>query len=78
MSFEMIVTQLESHIFTTPPTFHHPTIDYHNFKFGHIVDMIMQFFNQSLVNKFMGDSIVNQHYHFGLLDVTHNFQGFGR
>ena len=54
MSFEIIVTQLDFHIFMVPPTFYNPAIDYDNLKVGHWVYITVEFFGHSLVKKFVG------------------------
>lgn len=75
MGFEVIVTQLEWHIFKASPTFNHPFINYHNLKLGNWVDIAMGFLFHSFVDKIVSATTINQSYNFAVLDITLKFQG---
>jgi hypothetical protein len=70
MGFQVVVTNLETHIFTTPYTFHGTTIGNHDFEIIDDMDVVMIFLGNAAMTKIMGSSIVNQNDDLLILDVT--------
>ena len=70
MGFYVILTNLESHIFTLSPTFHGTTIDNHDLKIIDYTDVTIDFLGNATVNKVMGDIIVHKDDDFPIFDVT--------
>jgi hypothetical protein len=59
MGFELIVSHMESNIFTYSPTFHHTSIDDHDFNFFHRVYKTMVLFFHSFVNEIVSVATIN-------------------
>ena len=70
MGFEVVVTYLETHIFTVPATFHRPTIGNHDLEIIDIMDVAMGLLGNAAMNKIMGASTINQNDDLPMLDVT--------
>jgi hypothetical protein len=70
MGFEVVVTDLETHIFTAPSTFHGTTIGNHNLEIVDGMDVAMGFLGNATMNKIMGTSTINQNNDLPMLDVT--------
>jgi hypothetical protein len=66
----VVVTDLETHIFTTPSTFHGTTIGNHNLEIFYGMDVAMSFLGNAVMNKIMGASTINQNDDLPMLDVT--------
>jgi hypothetical protein len=56
MIFHVALTNLEMHIFTTPPTFHGPTIGNHDYKIIDDTYIEISFLGNVKMNKIMGAS----------------------
>jgi hypothetical protein len=59
MRFQVVLTNLEMHIFTMPPTFHGTTIGNHDLKIVDDIDIEIGFLRNAMMNKIMGVSTVN-------------------
>jgi hypothetical protein len=70
MGFEVVVTDLETHIFTMPSTFHGTTIGNHDLQIVDSMDVAMSFLGNATMNKIMGSSTINQNDDLPMLDVT--------
>jgi hypothetical protein len=70
MRFQVVVTNLETHIFTTPFTFHGATIGNHDLEIIDGMDVAMSFLGNAAMNKIMGASTINQNDDLPMLDVT--------
>jgi hypothetical protein len=70
MGFQVVVTNLETHIFTTPSTFHGTTIDNHDLEIIDDMDVAMSFLGNAAMNKIMGATTINQNDDLLMLDVT--------
>jgi hypothetical protein len=66
----VVLTNLETHIFTTPPTFHGPTIGNHDLKVVDCSDIAISFLGNATMNKIMGASTVNKDDDLLMLNVT--------
>jgi hypothetical protein len=66
----VVVTDLETHIFTSPSTFHGTTIDNHDLEIVDNMDVAMSFLGNAVMDKIMGDSTINQNDDLLMLDVT--------
>jgi hypothetical protein len=70
MRFQVVVTNLETHILTTPSTFHGATIRNHDLEIIDGMDVAMSFLGNAEMNKIMGASTINQNDDLLMLDVT--------
>jgi hypothetical protein len=70
MGFQVVVTNLETHIFTTPSTFHGTTIGNHDFEIIDGMDVVMSFLVNAEMNKIMGAATINQNDDLLMIDVT--------
>ena len=70
MGFQVILTNLHSHIFTSSPTFHGTTIDNHDLKIIDGTDVTIDFLGNAVMNKFMGATTVHKYDEFPMFDVT--------
>jgi hypothetical protein len=66
----MVVTNLETHIFTTPSTFHGPTIGNHDLEIIGCTDIAISFLGNAVMNKIMCASTINKNDDLPMLDVT--------
>ena len=60
MRFQVVVTNLETHIFTMPSTFHGATIANHDLEIIDGMDVAMSFLGNAAMNKIMGAATINQ------------------
>ena len=74
MAFQVVVTNLEMHIFTTPSTFHGTTIRNHDLEIINGMDVAMSFLGNAMMNKIMGVATINQNDDLLMLDVTNNLR----
>jgi len=74
----MVVTNLETDIFTTPSTFHGPTIGNHDLKFVDCSDIAISFLGNAVMNKIMGVATVNEDDDLPMLNVTNYLEGLER
>jgi hypothetical protein len=65
----VVVTDLETHIFTTPATFHRTTIGNHDLEIVDNMDVAMGFLGNAM-NKIVGAATINQNDDLSVLDVT--------
>jgi hypothetical protein len=70
MGFQVVVTNLETHFFTTPSTFHGTTIGNHDLEIIDGMDVAMSFLGNVTMNKIMGTTTINQNDDLSMLDVT--------
>jgi hypothetical protein len=70
MRFHLVLTNLETHIFTTPSTFHGLTIGNHDLKIIDGMDIEISFLGNAVMNKIMGASIINKNDDLPMLNVT--------
>jgi hypothetical protein len=70
MIFQVVVTNLETHIFTTPSTFHRATIGNYDLEIIDDMDVAMSFLVNVVMNKIMCTSTINQNDDLLMLDVT--------
>ena len=59
MGFHVVVTNLETQIFTTPSTFHGTTTGNHDLEIIDGMDVEMSFLGNVAMNKIMGVSTIN-------------------
>jgi hypothetical protein len=59
MRFKVVLTILEMHIFTTPPTFHGTSIGNLDFKIVDCMNITIGFLGNMMMNKIMGATISN-------------------
>jgi hypothetical protein len=70
MRFQVVVTNLETHIFTTTSTFHGATVGNHDLEIIDGMDVAMSFLGNATMNKIMGASTINENDDLPMLDVT--------
>jgi hypothetical protein len=70
MGFQVVVTNLETRIFTMPSTFDGATIVNHDFEIIDFMDIAMIFLGNAAMNKIMGASTINKDDDLPLLDLT--------
>jgi hypothetical protein len=66
----VVVTNLERHIFTTPSTFHGPSIGNHDLEIIDCTNIAISFLGNVVMNKIMGASTINKSDDLPMLDVT--------
>jgi hypothetical protein len=71
MGFQVVVTSLETHIFTMPSTFHGTTIGNHDLEIIDGMDVAMSFLGNVAMNKIMGVAPINQNDDLSFLYVTY-------
>jgi hypothetical protein len=77
MGFEVVVTYLETHIFTASATFHRTTIHNHDLGIIDSMDVAMGFLDDGAMNKIVGAATINQDDDLSVLDVTDYLEGLG-
>jgi hypothetical protein len=70
MGFQVILTNLEPHIFTTSPTFHGTSIGNHDLKIIDGTNVTNEFFGNVMINKIMGATTVHKDDDFLIFNVT--------
>jgi hypothetical protein len=70
MGFQVILTNLESHIFTLSPAFHGPTIGNHDLKIIDNTNVTIDFLGNESMNKVMGVTTFHKDDDFLIFDVT--------
>jgi hypothetical protein len=75
MRFQVVLSNLKTYIFTTPTTFHGPTISYHDLKIVYGRNITIDFLGKVAVNKMMGASTVNKDDEFPMLNIANEFEG---
>jgi hypothetical protein len=66
----VILTNLESHSFTSSPTFHGTTIGNHDLKIIDDIDVIINFLGTVMMNKVMGATTIHKDDDFPIFDVN--------
>jgi hypothetical protein len=66
----VVVTDLETHIFTAPATFHRTPIGNHDLEIVDNMDVAMGFLGNAVMNKIVGAPTINQNDDLSVLDVT--------
>jgi hypothetical protein len=66
----VVVTNLETHIFKIPSTFHGTTIGNHDLEIIDSMDVTMSFLGNATMNKIIGAATINQNDDLSMLDVT--------
>jgi len=64
------MTNLQTHIFTTNPTFHGTTISYHDLEVINDMDIENGLLRNSMMNKIIGVSTIDEDNDFPMLDIT--------
>jgi hypothetical protein len=77
MRFQVVFTNLETHIFTKPSTFHGPAIGNRDLEIIDCTDIAISFIGNAAMNKIMGVSIINKNDDLPMLDVANYFEGLG-
>jgi hypothetical protein len=77
MRFHVVLTNLETHIFTTPSTFHGPTIGNHDLKIIDGTDVTIIFLVNAAMNTIMGSSTISKNDDLPMLNVTNYLGGLG-
>jgi hypothetical protein len=77
MRFEVVVTNLETHIFKRLSTFHGATIDNHDLEIIDDMDVAISFLGNTTMNKIMDASTINQNDDLCMLDLTDELEGLG-
>jgi hypothetical protein len=77
MRFQVVVTNLETHIFTTPSTFHGASIGNHDLEIIDCMDIAMSFLGNAAMNKIMGASTIKKNDDLHVLDVTDYLECLG-
>jgi hypothetical protein len=70
MGFQVILTNLKSHIFTSSPTFHGTTIGNHDLKIIDDTYVKIDFLGNAMMNKVMGATTIHKDDDFPIFDVT--------
>jgi hypothetical protein len=60
MGFQVILTNLEPHIFTSSPTFHGTSIGNHDLKIIIDTDVTIDFLGNVAMNKIMGSTTIDK------------------
>jgi hypothetical protein len=66
----VVVTDLETHIFTAPTIFHRTTIGNHDLEIVDSMDVAMGFLGNAAMNKIVVVATINQNDDLSMLDVT--------
>jgi hypothetical protein len=75
--FQVVLTNLEIHIFTTPTTFHGVTINNHDLKIVDDTNIAIDFMGNAMMNKIMGVSTVNKDDDLPMINVVNDIEGLG-
>ena len=70
MGFQRVITNLQVHIVTTTSTFHGPSICNHDLEVVYYMDITMCLLDDSVINKVMGATGVNEDNDFMMLEVA--------
>jgi hypothetical protein len=77
MRIHVVLTNLETHIFTMPSTFHGPSIGYHDLKMIDDTYIEISLLGNVAMNKIMGASTVNKDDDLLMINVTNYLEGLG-
>jgi hypothetical protein len=77
MVFQVILKNMEAHIFISSPTFHGTTIGNHDLKIVDNMDIEIEFLRKAMMNEIMSAATVNWDDEFLVLNVTNQFEGLG-
>jgi hypothetical protein len=75
MIFHVVLTNLETHIFKTPLTFHGPAIGNRDLKIIDGTNIAISFLGNVTMNKIMGSSTINKNDDLPMLNVTNELEG---
>jgi hypothetical protein len=75
MRFQVVLSNLKTHIFTIPTTFHGPTIGYHDLKVIDNTNIAIGFLGNATMDKIMGATIVNKDDDFMILNIANDLEG---
>jgi hypothetical protein len=70
MGFQLILTNLEPHIFKTYPSFHGTYIANHDLKIIDGTYVTIDFLGNAMMNKIMGATIIHEDDDFPIFNVT--------
>jgi hypothetical protein len=70
MRFQVVVTNFETHIFTTPTTFHGPAIGNHDLEIIDYTYIAISFLGNAVMNNIMGASTINNNDDLPMLDLA--------
>jgi hypothetical protein len=77
MGFKVILTNLESHIFTSSFTFHGTIIRNHDLEIIDGTYVTIEFLGNATMNKIMGATTIHKDDEFPIFDVTNLFESLG-
>jgi hypothetical protein len=77
MRFQVVMSNLKMYIFTTPTTFHGPTIGYHDLKVIDNTDIAIGFLGNAMMDKIVGATTVNQDDDLPILNIANELEGLG-
>jgi hypothetical protein len=75
MRFEVVMSNSKTYIFTTPTTFHGPTIGYHDLKIIDSTNITIGFLGNAMMNKIVGATIVNKDDDLPILNIANELEG---
>jgi hypothetical protein len=75
MIFQVVMSSLNTYIFTTPTTFHGPTIGYHDLKIIDSTNIAIGFLGNATMNKRVGATIVNKDDDLPILNIANELEG---
>jgi hypothetical protein len=78
MIFQVVFTNLETHILTTPSIFHGTSIGNHDLKIIEYTDIAIGFLGNEAMNKIMGSSTINKNYYLPMFYVRNYLEGLER
>jgi hypothetical protein len=73
----MVMSNLKTHIFTPPTTFHGPTIGYHDLKIIDITNIEIGFLCNAMMNKIVGATTINKDDYLPVLNVADELENLG-
>ena len=68
---------MKTYIFTTPKTFHGPTIGYHDLKIINNTNIAIGFLGNAMMNKIVGVTTVNKDDDLHVLNVANDLERLG-
>jgi hypothetical protein len=78
MRFQVVISKLKTYIFTTPTTFHGPTIGYHDLKIINSSDIAIGFLDNVTMNKIVGATTINKDDDLHILNIANEIEGLWR
>jgi hypothetical protein len=74
MRFQLVMSNLKTNIFTTPTTFHEPTIGYHDLKIIDNTNISIGFLGNATMNTIVGATTVNKDDDLRVLNVANELE----